>query len=68
MDNYVGYPEILVVTGLSVDGLRRRMRLNQFPRPTYRRGPKRFWLREDVEDALARLALPVPVTAQAEPH
>lgn len=64
MDQFIGYPEILTMTGLSVDGLRRRMRLNQFPKPTHRRGAKRYWLRSEVDAALARMALPAPMTPE----
>lgn len=68
MENFVGYPEVLALTNRSVDSLRELMRRGKFPRPTYRRGAKRYWLRSEVEDALARLALPVPLTASpAEP-
>jgi len=62
MNEFVGYPEILTLANRSVDTLRSLMRAGRFPRPTYRRGTKKFWLRSEVEDALARLALPVPLT------
>lgn len=66
MEQFLDYAAVLALTRLSVDGLRRRMRLGQFPVPTHRSGTKKYWLKSEVERALARASLPIPITTPAQ--
>lgn len=62
VDNFIGYPEVLTLANRSIDSLRELMRRGKFPRAAYRRGAKRLWLRAEVEEAIAKLALPTPLS------
>lgn len=63
MENYLDLPDVEKLTARSSATILRWMRLGRFPRATHRRGRRLYWLRAEVEAAIARLQLPVPMQA-----
>jgi predicted DNA-binding transcriptional regulator AlpA len=61
VENYLDWAGVQQATERDSKTIRAWMAQGRFPRPTHRSGRRVYWLRSEVELALARMSLPVPI-------
>lgn len=55
MSEFLTVHEVCIMSGICVDTLRRWVRAGKFPKPSHRKGARKFWTREEVETAVLNL-------------